>query len=87
MCYEVKCPENGAENTVFFSCFSLAKTSTSNPIKGAPIPFYRPFTKGAFLPIEDEGLRLFDAQHGDFSQYPHNQLVTMDDSPDQNNKV
>ena len=59
----------------------------TNPIKGAPNPFYRPFTKGAFLPIEDEGLRLFDAKHGDFTKNPHNQLVTMDDSPDQNNKV
>lgn len=75
MCYEVKCP------------YRRPFSATSNPIKGAPIPFYRPFTKGAFLPIEDEGLRLFDAQHGDFTKNPHNQLVTMDDCPDQNNKV
>ena len=52
------------------------------PHKRGPYPLLSPLYERGFLPIEDEGLRLFDAQHGDFTENPHNQLVTMDDSPD-----
>ena len=49
MCYEVKCPENGAENTVFSPVLAWLKHINLEPHKRGPYPLLSPLYERGFF--------------------------------------